>query len=35
MVKDGMGYIVFSQNDKDTSLLKIEMNKVNKYMINI
>lgn len=35
IVKDGMGYIVFSQNDKDTSLLKIEMNKVMKYMINI
>jgi hypothetical protein len=34
MIKDGIAVIVFSQNDKDTSLLKIEMNKVNKYMIN-
>ena len=35
MIKDGVANIVFSQNDKDTSLLRIEMNKVNKYMINI
>lgn len=35
MIKDGIANIVFSQNDKDTSLLKIEMNKINKYMINI